>query len=135
MHHYERLDLWKRGIALAGILHRAARDRQASWPDRAVWDQISRASLSIPSNVAEGAKRGTNREFARFLGIAMGSAAELHSLLQVAAQSGVLPEADARTLSAEALALRRMASALRARVNGNRLRTSPARSNGETKAP
>ncbi len=135
MHHYERLELWKRGIALAGTLHRAARDRQASWPDRAVWDQISRAALSIPANVAEGAKRGTNREFARFLGIAMGSAAELHSLLQVAATSGVLTEADAHALSAEALSLRRMASALRARVNGNRLRITPIRSDTEAAEP
>jgi four helix bundle protein len=132
MHHYERLELWKRGIALAGTLHRGARAAQANRPDRAMWDQLSRAAMSIPANVAEGAKRGTNREFARFLGIAMGSAAELHSLLHVAESSGVLDPTKARALSDEALSLRRMASALRARVNGRRLRVTQGASEGST---
>lgn len=122
MHHYEQLELWKRGVALSGQLHRAARAARAHWRDRALWDQISRAAMSIPANVAEGALRGSNRECARFLGIAMGSASELHSFIQVALASGVLEEAEARTLADEAVALRRMASALRARANGYRLR-------------
>ncbi|MFA6167937.1 MAG: four helix bundle protein [Gemmatimonadaceae bacterium] len=122
MHHYEQLELWKRGIALSGRLHRAARAARANWRDRALWDQISRAAISIPSNVAEGSLRGTNREFSRFLAIAMGSAAELHSLIQLALASGVLEEAEARSLADEAVALRRMASALRAHANGYRMR-------------
>lgn len=125
MHHYEQLELWKRGIALSGQLHRATRAARANWRDRALWDQISRAAMSIPANVAEGALRGSDREFARFLGIAMGSAAELHSFIQVALASGVLEEAEARALADEAIALRRMASALRSRANGYRLRPPP----------
>lgn len=122
MHHYEQLELWKRGIALAGQLHRASRAARANWSDRALWDQLSRAAMSIPANVAEGALRGSNREFARFLGIAMASAAELHSLIQMASVSGVLEAAEAGALTDEAVALRRMASALRARANGYRVR-------------
>jgi four helix bundle protein len=122
MHHYEQLELWKRGIALASRLHRAFRAAHGNSSDRALWNQISRAAMSIPANVAEGSIRGTNREFARFLGIAMGSAAELHSLIQMALASGVLEEAEARTLTEEAVALRRMASALRSRANGYRMR-------------
>lgn len=124
MHHYEQLELWKRGVALAGQLHRASRASRANWSDRALWDQISRAAISVPANVAEGSLRGSNREFARFLGIAMGSAAELHSLIQMALASGVLEEATARSLTEEVVALRRMASALRARANGYRMRHS-----------
>ncbi|HEY3286144.1 MAG TPA: four helix bundle protein [Gemmatimonadaceae bacterium] len=123
MHHYEQLELWKRGIALSGRLHRAARAARGNWSDRALWDQISRAATSIPANVAEGALRGSDREFARFLSISMGSAAELHSLIDIAAVGGVLDPTEARTLIAEVIALRRMASALRARANGNRPRT------------
>lgn len=129
MHHYEQLELWKRGIALSAQLHRAARAARADWRDRALWDQMSRAAMSIPANVAEGALRGSDREFARFLAIAMGSAGELHTFIQMALASGVLEEAEARTLADEAVALRRMASSLRARANGYRLRppTSPPR--------
>ncbi len=95
MHAYERLDLWKRGIVLAARLQRAARAAE-SWADRPLWTQITRAAASIPANVAEGAQRGSEREFVRFLGIAMASAAELHSLLRLAGESGALADDKAR---------------------------------------
>ncbi len=117
MHHYEHLALWKRGVALAARLHRCAR-QSSRGPDQSLWQQISRSAVSIPANVAEGAQRGSNREFARFLGIAMGSAAELHTLLGLAREALVLAEVDARAFAQEALELRRMASALRSRALG-----------------
>ena len=128
MHQYERLDLWVRGIALAARLHRSARSATA-WTDRALWMQVTRAATSIPANVAEEAQRGSDREFARFFGIAMGSASELHSLLTLAAKSGALATGESASLIAEAMALRRMANALRARARGDRSRTrTPAKS-------
>ncbi len=117
MHQYENLDLWKRGVSLAARLQRCAR-QSSRGPDQSVWHQISRAAVSIPANVAEGAQRGSDREFARFLGIAMGSAAELHTLICLARAADVLPDADAQAFAQEALELRRMASALRSRVLG-----------------
>ncbi len=117
MHQYERLELWKRGVALAAKVHVGARIARR-WSDRSLWSQITRAAVSIPANVAEGAQRGSDREFARFLGIAMGSAAELHTLLYLAGEIDVLPADDAKPLAKEALELRRMALALRARALG-----------------
>jgi four helix bundle protein len=120
MHQYNRLEVWRRGIALAAQLRRLARSAGTSWCDRALWEQITRAATSVPANVAEGAQRGTSREFARFLAIAMGSAAELHSLIRIAAESGAIGAIDAAALEQEAVALRRMAAALRARTEGAR---------------
>lgn len=117
MHQYERLDLWKRGVALAAKVHAGARIA-SRWPDQSLWSQITRAAVSIPANVAEGAQRGSDREFARFLGIAMGSAAELHTLLGLAREIDLVPADNARALAQEALELRRMASALRSRALG-----------------
>jgi len=117
MHRYERLDIWKRGIALAARVHALAL-RSTRWADQSLWRQISRAAVSIPANVAEGAQRGSDREFARFLGIAMGSAAELHTLLVLARETDALSTTEAPALAREALELRRMAAALRARVLG-----------------
>ena len=117
MHHYEHLEVWKRGVALAARIHRSAR-QSSRGPDQSLWHQISRSAVSIPANVAEGAQRGSDREFARFLGIAMGSAAELHTLIGLAREAVVLPDSEARTFAQEALELRRMAAALRYRALG-----------------
>jgi len=122
MHHYQQLDIWRRGLTLSAELHRQARSSRPSWSDRSLWDQITRAATSVPANVAEGALRGTNREFSRFLSIAMASAAELHSLLILAGESGMLDTNLTQRWSDEAVALRKMAAALRARANGDRPR-------------
>ena len=46
-------------------------------------DQIKKCAISIPSNIAEGAGRNTNKEFAHFLGIANGSSFELHTQIKL----------------------------------------------------
>ena len=127
MHAYEHLDLWQRGLDVASKLQRISRE-VAHWSDRDLWRQLTRAASSIPANVAEGAQRGSDREFARFLAIAMGSAAELHSLLLLAQRSGVLIGVESTQLVEDAQRLRRMASALRARALGlpTRRRATPS---------
>ncbi len=58
--------------------------------DFSLRDQIRRAAVSIPSNIAEGDERGTNKEAVRFLYIAKGSLAELRTQLQIAHEIGYL---------------------------------------------
>jgi len=123
MHQHEKLAVWRRSFSLASALQRDGR-AAVSYLDRTAWAQIVRAATSVPANVAEGAMRSSARDFARFLSIAIGSAAELHTLLLLAETSGLLPEAQARDAAAEALQLRRMLVALRARILS---RASPPR--------
>ena len=52
--------------------------------------QMRRASVSVPSNIAEGAGRNSSREFAQFLGISCGSIAELQTQLELAVRLGFL---------------------------------------------
>ena len=63
-------------------------------------DQIRRASASVMSNVAEGYARSSDKEFARFLSIALGSTAEVQSQLYVALDLAYITEAEFEKLYA-----------------------------------
>lgn len=54
--------------------------------------QLQRAAVSIPSNIAEGCSRDTERDFKWFLHIAIGSAFELETQLTISQQLGLLPK-------------------------------------------
>ena len=77
---FEKLEVWKRSCRLAVEVCQAMRDCSIY----VLRDQMSRAAISIASNIAEGAERGSKAEFIRFLHIAKGSAAELRTQLYIA---------------------------------------------------
>ena len=76
---FENLEVWKRAKELSVSIYRS----MASLKDFGFKDQITRSSLSIPSNIAEGMERSTEKEKARFLEIARGSAAELRTQIMI----------------------------------------------------
>ena len=83
---FEELEVWRRACLLAVHVYEALRDSR----EYALCDQMRRAAISIPSNIAEGAERG-GKDFVRFLRIARGSAAELRTQCYIASKIGVLP--------------------------------------------
>jgi len=95
---FEDLEVWKRACRLSVELYRLVGDCE----DYALKDQMCRAAISIASNIAEGAERGSKAEFVRFLNIAKGSAAELRTQLYIATKlATIIPEKDALKLIAE----------------------------------
>jgi len=62
-------------------------------------DQVRRAAISIPSNIAEGNGRGTNRDSLRFLSIARGSLCELESQIDVCLLAGLIETEDSRNIT------------------------------------
>ncbi len=82
---FEELEVWKRACQLAVQVYETLRQCR----DFALRDQMQRAAVSIASNIAEGAERG-GKDFARFLRIARGSAAELRTQCYIAAKVGIL---------------------------------------------
>src|SRR6478672_7436693 len=70
---FEDLEVWQRGCRLAVDIF----ETFSSCRNFTMQDQIQRAALSIPSNVAEGYERDSNKEFVRFLNISKGSCGEL----------------------------------------------------------
>lgn len=82
---YRDLIAWQKAMALVPLVYRAAK-KLPKEETYALSDQIRRAVISVPANIAEGQARQTPKEFVQFLYIARGSLAELETLL-LAAQS------------------------------------------------
>lgn len=59
-------------------------------------DQITRAGLSIPSNIAEGYERDSNKEIANFLNYSKGSAGELRTQIYIGIEIGYIPKETGR---------------------------------------
>ena len=112
MHNFKRLDVWRRGYQLSLDIVRVA-EGFTGISRYALGDQIVRAAISIPSNIAEGSGRGSNKEFRRFLAIALGSAYELDTQVQLARDLDLIPQAEARGLIEEIDELQRMLRRLR----------------------
>ena len=83
MKSHKDLDVWKAAVILAKNIYSATN----AFPKEEIFGmtaQMRRCSVSIASNIAEGAARQGNKEFVQFLHIALGSAAELETQLFIA---------------------------------------------------
>lgn len=83
MHRYKQLKVWQKAIDLVVNVYKATAD----FPKEeryGLTSQIKRSAVSIPSNIAEGAGRNSDKEFVQFLAIANGSSFELETQVIVA---------------------------------------------------
>ena len=125
MQDFRRLDVWEKAHELVVIVYRATTNgSERRYPGLA--SQLRRAASSIPANIAEGCGHGSQREFARFLQMALASAHELHYHLLLGRDLEVLPIAMFARLEARTEQVKKMLSALMARVR-EPLARSPAR--------
>jgi four helix bundle protein len=79
--------------------------------------QIKRAVVSIPSNIAEGAGRGSDKEFAHFLSIALGSAFELETQIILANSFNFLSQGQFEEISNQLIKVQKMVNAFRISIN------------------
>jgi len=89
MHNLKELKIWNKAIDLAVNVYKAT----STFPSDERFGLISqsrRAAVSIPSNIAEGAGRNSNKEFGHFLGIANGSSYELQTQLIISNRLSLL---------------------------------------------
>ncbi len=106
---FEEIDVWKDGCVLTCEIYAAT--NQMPWAkDFLLRDQIRGAALSIPSNVAEGFERDSDRAFANHLSIAKGSSGELRTQLYIAAKLGYISRDTVRDLVRKAESLSRRIS-------------------------
>jgi four helix bundle protein len=89
MNKFKELKVWQKSIQLVTDIYSATID----FPKEEVYgitSQIRRCAVSIPSNIAEGAGRGTKKDFSHFLDIAKGSSFELETQLIISRELGFI---------------------------------------------
>lgn len=88
---HKDLEIWKNSIDIVEDVYAMTQ----SFPHEEIYgltSQIRRASVSIPSNIAEGAARQTDKEFIQFLYMALGSLSELETQVIIALKLGFIKE-------------------------------------------
>lgn len=95
---FEDLLVWQMGIELVKRVYVLTASGLLS-RDFGLRDQIRRASVSVPTNIAEGFERASRKEYLLFLNIAKGSAGEVRSLIYVAFEVGYLQRESYEQLS------------------------------------
>lgn len=91
MKSYKDLTVWQKSVDLSVIIYKITE----SFPRSDVYgltSQIRRCGVSIPSNIAEGQRRGHRAEYVQFLRIAFGSGAELETQIIIAFKIGYLDQ-------------------------------------------
>lgn len=110
---FEKLEVWQEARKLVGETYRLIR-RLPKEEKYALGDQIRRAVVSIPSNIAEGSGRMSLKEKMHFLEIAYGSLMEVYCQLQIASDLKIINENDFENIKPQFSLISSMLTALRA---------------------
>lgn len=112
---YRDLLIWQKSMALVSNCYK----EMGTFPKEELFSltsQIKRCAVSIPSNIAEGFGRGSNKDYHRFLKIATGSLFELQTQLEIAYNLSYLSEEKFANLYQDSRELERMLSAFVVKV-------------------
>jgi len=107
---YRELLVWQRSMALATQIYEATR----SFPREEIYgltSQLRRAAISVPSNIAEGYGRGSDKSFSLFLTQARGSLYEVETQLEIAANLNYLSSEEAARITQSTQKIARMMNA------------------------
>jgi len=94
---HKNLEAWKQSMDLVIEIYKTTKE----FPNQEIYgitNQVRRAAVSVPSNIAEGAARQTKKEFANFLHVAQGSLSELDTQIEIASRLGYIDVRSRKTL-------------------------------------
>ena len=116
---FKDLIVWQRSVALAVRIYHVTKKfpREETY---GLTSQIRRAAVSIPSNIAEGHGKGSRPSFASYIDIALGSAAELETQLEISLKIGYLSQSESDSLFIELTEIIRMLYGLLNKVQPGR---------------
>ena len=113
---YRELIVWQRAMDLVVEVYRVVKllPKEETY---ALSDQLRRAVVSIPSNIAEGQARSSTQEFLRFISIAQGSLAEVETQLELAVRVNYISNEAISAAEGLASEIRRMTASLRSKLS------------------
>ena len=114
---FEKLDVWKRSCKLSADVYTQLKDLK----DFGYKDQITRSSLSVPSNIAEGMVKPTAKDKVRYLHIANGSCAELRTQTYIGMRISYISESLGRQWLKEIKEINQMLHGLIKSIEGSKL--------------
>lgn len=115
MRDFKKLDVWTKAHALTLLVYQTT----ARFPKHELYSltsQLRRSAASVGANIAEGCGRESERDFARFLTLALGSASETEYHLLLACDLGYLPSDDYSGLDARIKEVKRMLTGLQRKL-------------------
>jgi four helix bundle protein len=99
MKNFKELIIWKKGIELVKSVYALSKSFPAEEKFGMI-SQVTRAAVSIPANIAEGSSRNSEKDYARFVQIALGSAFEVQTYLIIAKEMHWSTEESINTIEA-----------------------------------
>ncbi len=108
---HKDLDVWQAAIDLAKEVYETTR----SYPEEEKFglvSQMRRCAVSVPSNIAEGAARNSNKEFLHFLYIALGSISELDTQIEISKAVDIADVKKLQELQERVVRVRKLTSGL-----------------------
>jgi four helix bundle protein len=115
---YQQLTAWQKAIKLVVAVYQAS-ERFPTKKSYGLTNQLRRAAVSIPANIAEGHGRDSSREFLHFLSIAHGSLSEVETHIYIAAQLTSLDEPMSNQLLGQAAEVGRLITGLAKSIRQN----------------
>ena len=97
MFKFETLEIWKDSVSFISDIYRLT-EKFPNWESYNLTSQISRAATSVSLNIAEGASRGSKKDFKRFIQMAIGSLYEVVTCLYIAKNQKYIDNDEFKTL-------------------------------------
>ncbi len=116
MHRYKELDVWKKAIELTKVVYRLCQQFPEDEKFGLV-SQLKRATVSVASNIAEGAGRNSDKEFNQFLGISIGSLHEVETQMIIACELEFISKEQLNDLSEKITSLIKMTISLKKKLS------------------
>ena len=117
MHNFNNLQIWQKGMDVAQTTYQMC-ENIPNYERYGLISQMQRAAVSIPSNIAEGAGRATDKEFSHFVAIAVGSAFELYTQVLLAERIGYIDIITKDELISQISELQRMLVGYKKKLDG-----------------